>query len=84
MVTDTIRTVARTTAEGELHLHLDPGWADRDVAVTVQWQPDASATPARRASPREWPTGYFEELPGSMPELRRAPQGTPEPRRPLQ
>lgn len=55
-----------------LNLSVDVGLADTDVAILVRV----------RALPRAvdldengWPKNFFEQVAGSMPELRREPQG---------
>ena len=55
--------------------------ADVDVAVTVRVR---SLAPAKDADANGWPRGFFDRVAGSMPELRRAPQGDFEQRMPLE
>jgi hypothetical protein len=78
---ETIETRGHTTQDGTLNLSVDVGLADTDVAVVVQV----------RALPRAvdldengWPRNFFERVAGSMPELRRDPQGEFEERLPFE
>jgi len=80
MSPETIETRAHTTSEGVLNLSVQVGVFDTDVAVTVQVRPVA---PVAELDAKGWPKGFFEQVAGSMPELRRAPQGDFEPRLPL-
>jgi hypothetical protein len=59
---------------------MDVGMADADVAVIVQVK---SLAPSEDLDANGWPKGFFERVAGSMPELRRAPQGRSEERMPL-
>jgi hypothetical protein len=81
MLPETIETRARTTPDGVLNLSVNVGIADADVAVTVQVRPLA---PAGEVDANGWPKGFFDRVAGSMPELRRAPQGQFEERLPLE
>ena len=81
MLTETIETRARTTRDGVLNLSVNVGVADADVNVVVQVKP---LTPIGEVDENGWPKGYFERVAGSMPELRRAPQGQFEERLPLE
>ncbi len=78
--TDTIETRAHTTRDGMLNLSVDVGMADADVAVTVRVRPVSGG----EVDANGWPTGFFECVAGSMPELERAPQGQFEERLPLE
>jgi hypothetical protein len=69
---ETIEARGHTTRDGRLNLSVDVGLADTDVAVIVQV----------RALPRTedldengWPRNFFDRVAGSIPELRRGPQG---------
>jgi hypothetical protein len=72
MLTETIETRAHTTRDGVLNLSVNVGTADADVAVIVQVRPLA---PTGDVDANGWPKGFFDRVAGSMPELRRAPQG---------
>lgn len=80
MTTETYETRAHTTREGMLNLSVNVGMADTDVAVVVQVK---SLAPPEDLDANGWPKGFFERVAGSMPELRRAPQGQFEERMPL-
>ncbi len=63
---------AQTTREGTLNLSVDVGISDADVAVDVHVQ----TLPAPAAQDGNgWPVGYFDQVVGSMPDLRRGSQG---------
>jgi hypothetical protein len=81
MSSETIETRAHTTQEGMLHLSVNVGVRDADVAVTVQVRPLASAV---NVDANGWPKGFFDRIAGLMPELQRAPQGDFEQRMPLE
>ena len=81
MLNETIETRAHTTREGVLHLSFNVGAADSDVAVTVHVRP---VLPTKELDTNGWPKGFFEQVAGSMPELRRSPQGEFESRLPLE
>jgi len=81
MLSETIEMRAHTTQDGVLHLSVNVGVADAGVAVTVQVRPLASA---ENFDANGWPKGFFDRVAGSMPELRRAPQGGFEQRTPLE
>lgn len=81
MLTETIETRGRTTHDGVLNLTVNLGLADTDVAVIVHIRPLA---PTREVDSNGWPIGFFDRVAGSMPELRRAPQGQFEARLPLE
>ena len=72
MMTETIETCGHTTRDGVLNLSVNVGMADADVAVVVQVRPLALIG---EVDARGWPKGFFDRVAGSMPELRRAPQG---------
>lgn len=72
MSNDTIKTHAHTTQDGMLNLSVNVGLADVDVAVVVQVRPLAAG---EEIDENGWPKDFFERVAGSMPELRRAPQG---------
>lgn len=77
MRNEAIETRGHTTAEGVLNLTLDVGLANADVAVLVQVRP---LSPNVELDANGWPKGYFETVPGSMPQLQRAAQGSYEDR----
>ena len=68
----TIETRAHTTRDGMLNLSIDVGVADADVAVVLHVKPLAATG---EVDANGWPKGFFDRVAGSMPELRRAPQG---------
>lgn len=72
MLNETIKTHAHTTQDGILHLSVNVGVADVDVAVVVQVR---SLAPAGEVDEKGWPKDFFERVAGSMPDLQRAPQG---------
>ncbi len=72
MLTESIEARAHTTRDGVLNLSVNVGMADADVAVSVQVRPLA---PAGEVDANGWPKGFFDQVAGSMPDLRRAPQG---------
>ena len=72
MLPESIETRAHTTPEGVLNLSVNVGIADAEVAVFVQVLPLA---PIGVLDENGWPQGYFDRVAGSMPDLRRAPQG---------
>jgi hypothetical protein len=77
----TIETRARTTKDGRLNLSVDVDVPDADVAVVVTVTPVAGGS---RVDANGWPEGFFDRVAGSMPELRRGPQGDFEERLPLE
>ena len=81
MLNGTIRTHGHTSREGKLDLHLDVGLPDADVVVVahVTSVPDASDLDENGR-----PKNFFENVAGSMPELRRWDQGNFEHRLPLE
>ena len=81
MLNETIEARGRTTREGVLNLSVNLGVADADVAVVVQVR---SLAGEGELDSNGWPKGFFERIAGSMPELRRAPQGQFEERLPLE
>jgi hypothetical protein len=72
MLNDTIEARGHTTRDGTLNLSVNVGVPDVDVAVIVRVKPLA---PADELDANGWPKGFFDRVAGSMPELRRAPQG---------
>jgi len=81
MLNETIETRGHTTREGVLNLSVNLGVPNADVAVVVQVR---SLSAAGELDSNGWPKGFFELIAGSMPELRRAPQGRIEERLPLE
>lgn len=81
MATGTIQTRGHTTPDGTLNLSVNVGLADADVAVVVHVRPLAPPEPV---DANGWPVGFFDRVAGSMPELRRGPQGQFEERLPLE
>jgi hypothetical protein len=71
MQTKTIRSIEHTTADGKLSLTLDLGLPNADVSVVMEVK-EMSRT---EVDANGWPIGYFDTVPGSMPELKRMPQG---------
>ena len=72
MNVETIETRAHTTADGMLNLSCNVGLPDSDVAVTLKIR---RLAPAVDVDQNGWPTGYFAEVVGSMPDMARAAQG---------
>ena len=72
MPAETIETRAHTLADGRLELSLHTHAVDAEVAVTVVIRELAQSAGIDRNG---WPDGFFDEVSGSMPELRRWPQG---------
>ena len=72
MGTRTIASIEHTTLDGKLNLSVDVGMPDKDVSVVVQVRPVVGKGEGDTGG---WPAGYFDTVPGSMPELRRMPQG---------
>jgi len=67
-----IEARGHTTRDGMLNLSVDVGLADTDVAVVVQ----VRALPhAVDLDENGWPKNFFEQVAGSMPDLRCDPQG---------
>ena len=81
MLTETIETSGHTTPDGVLNLSLNVGVSNADVAVVVRVRPLVAAG---EVDANGWPKGFFERVAGSMPELRRPPQGRFEERLPLE
>jgi hypothetical protein len=79
MLSETIRTHAHTTRDGRVNLSLDVGLADVDVTVVVE----VRQVGAEQVDESGWPRGFLEQVAGTMPELRRWPQGQFEERLPL-
>ena len=69
MATETRETRGHTTREGTLNISVNVGIPDADVAVVVHVQ--SLATP-RAVDSNGWPLGYFDQVFGSMPDLRRS------------
>lgn len=80
MLNKAIETRGHTGRDGVLKLSLATGLPDAEVAVVVRVRP----LPAEHeVDATGWPVGFFDRVVGSMPDLERAPQGTPEERLPL-
>ncbi|HTI70097.1 MAG TPA: hypothetical protein VMF06_09030, partial [Candidatus Limnocylindria bacterium] len=69
------------TRDGKLNLSVDVGILDAEVTVTLHVK---SSQPTEEVDSNGWPIGFFDQIAGSMPELRRAPQGAFEARLPLE
>ena len=65
---ETIEARGHTTGDGVLNLSVDVGLPDADVAVVVQVR---ALPPAGDLDENGWPKNFFEQIAGSMPELRR-------------
>ncbi|WP_254512210.1 hypothetical protein [Anatilimnocola floriformis] len=76
-----IQAQAHTTPDGVLNLSVPVGLADVDVAVVLQVKALRVSTDLDENG---WPRGYFEQVPGSMPDLQRPPQGEFERRLPFE
>jgi len=72
MLNETIETRGHTTKDGILNLSVKVGASDADVAVVVQVR---ALTPVEGVDTNGWPLDFFERVAGSMPDLKRAPQG---------
>jgi len=72
MLNETIEARGHTTSDSILNLSVNVGLADTDVAVVVQVR---ALPPAVDLDENGWPKNFFEQVVGSMPELRRGPQG---------
>jgi hypothetical protein len=72
MLNETIEARAHTTRDGMLNLSVNVGVSDTDVAVVVHVRP---LRPPGEIDERGWPIGYFKRVAGSMPDLKREPQG---------
>jgi hypothetical protein len=71
-VTETIEARGHTTSDGVLNLSVKVGVSDADVSVIMRVSP----LPAPgEVDENGWPKDFFDRVAGSMPELRRAPQG---------
>ena len=81
MPSKTIETRAHTTKDGRLNLSVDVEVPDVDVAVVMTVTPVPAGS---RVDENGWPEGFFDRVAGSMPELRRGPQGEFEERLPLE
>jgi hypothetical protein len=68
----TITSIEHTTSDGKLNLTVDLGIPNEDVSVVVQVRPVPRHAETDASG---WPVGYFDTVPGSMPELRRMAQG---------
>ena len=68
---EVIVTSGHTAEDGTLKLSVKIGIPNADVAVTVQVR---RLTRSEQLDENGWPLGYFEKIPGSMPDLERAPQ----------
>ena len=83
-----IQLSAKAGPDGVLHLDIPVGAADGEFEVAVVVQAKPSANGARQPTPEElgWPPGYFENVVGSIDDdaFKRYPQGTFEPREPLE
>ena len=86
MSPEIIETRAHTTPDGMLNLNMNVGVADVDVTVTVRVRPMSSSgnVSVGNVDANGWPQDFFEQVAGSMPELRRAPQGPFEERQPFE
>ena len=80
METRTITSIEHTTSEGKLNLTVDLGIPNEDVSVVVQVRHIIRGEVDKNG----WPFGYFEQVPGSMPNLTRMHQGEFEKRAPLE
>ena len=80
MLSKTVETRARTTKDGRLNLSVDVDVVDADVDVVVTVTPVTTGT----VDENGWPTGFFDRVAGSMPDLRRGSQGEFEERLPLE
>ena len=78
MLNETIETRGHTSGDGTLNLTVNVGVPDADVEVIVHVK---GLAPTQEKDVNGWPVGYFEQVPGSMPELQRPPQGEFENRR---
>jgi hypothetical protein len=65
-----IEARAHASPDGVLNLSIPIGVADVDVTVILQVKP---LRVAAGVDENGWPRGYFDEVPGSMLELQRAP-----------
>ena len=72
METRTIASIEHTTSDGKLNLSVDLGMPNEDVSVVVHVRPVVRNVELDAGG---WPIGYFDTVPGSMPELRRMPHG---------
>jgi hypothetical protein len=76
MSAELIRMNGRSDANGQFVVALDVGVPNADVSVEVRVA-NRSGRPGEEDStaPDEWPPDFFERFAGSMPDLRRWPQG---------
>ena len=80
MLHETIKTHGHTTEDGTLNLTVNVGVPDADVAVIVHVE---AVNSAKEKDANGWPIGFCERVAGSMPDLRREPQGGFEDRLPF-
>jgi hypothetical protein len=76
----TFEARGHTTPDGTLNLSIPVGLPDAEVTVILQVTP---IRPREDVDENGWPKGFFDTVPGSMPELERGPQGEFEQRLPL-
>jgi len=81
VLSKTIQTRAHTTKDGRLNLSVDVDIADVDVAVVMTVTPLPAGS---HVDENGWPAGFFDRVAGSLPDLRRGPQGKFEERLPLE
>ena len=81
MDTKTITSFGHTTPDGKLNLTVDLGMPNEEVSVVVQVR---RARGTEEVDAKGWPIGYFDTVPGSMPNLKRLPQGEFEQRNPIE
>lgn len=55
--------------DGILKLEVPVGLADVELEVTVIVQPVTSPSPARTPESRGWPSGFFEQFAGCLPDF---------------
>ncbi len=72
MSPEIIETRGHTSRDGVLELSLKTAVADVDVVATVHVRQESLAS---ETDAYGWPKHYFEEVAGSMPDLRRWPEG---------
>lgn len=76
METKTIETRSHTDRDGRLDLSLQLGVPNTDVHILIRVGSGNTA----EVDANGWPIGYFDTVPGSMPELQRPSQGSYEDR----
>lgn len=59
---------------GDLTIKVPPELRDKEVEITITLSPEDLG----------WPPGFFEATAGSIPDLERMPQGSPEKREPIE